>query len=74
MPVFSVEPRRKCTSNKTFPGNPVRGLLQWRYRLESTANRDNNQVAAKSKAIGHDELLYVSYIWALIIGKSNRFP
>ncbi|KAL8734119.1 MAG: hypothetical protein Q9166_001604 [cf. Caloplaca sp. 2 TL-2023] len=69
MPVFSIEPKRHFAYSKTFLGHPPRGLLQWRYRLESTADRDTKQVAAKSDTSGQQQLLYISYVWALIVGK-----
>lgn len=55
-------------------GHPPRGLMQWRYRLESTQDRESRQVAAKSNTAEPTHLVYISYIWALVIGKRTLTP
>lgn len=72
MPIFSLETSRRTMRGRKFLGHPARGLMQWRYKLDSTQDRDSKQVAAKSNAAGLNQLVYISYIWALIIGK-RRF-
>ncbi|KAL8823816.1 MAG: hypothetical protein Q9191_005525 [Dirinaria sp. TL-2023a] len=47
MPIFSLEPSRRTMPPRDFLGHPARGLMQWRYKLDSTQNRDSKQVAAK---------------------------
>lgn len=68
MPVFSLEPRGRHAYDRSSLGHPVRGLLQWQYRLESMADRDAKQVTAKSNPKS-DKLVCISHVWALVIGK-----
>lgn len=70
LPVFTIEPPRRHVSGKDFEGHPVRGLLQTRYRLESTFRRDKEQVITKG---GHDDykgaIIQVPQVWALLINR-----
>ena len=69
LPVFWLERPREHTSTKDSAGHPSRALLQSRYRLETTENRDQEQVIAKSRP-NEKRIVHVPQIWALIINRS----
>ena len=68
LPIFTTEVPKRHTSTKEDEGHPVRALLQSRYRLESTKNRDKGQVIRKIERHS-DHVVHVPQIWALIINK-----
>ena len=68
LPIFTIDVPKRHTSTKEDEGHPVRALLQSRYRLESTKNRDKGQVIRKIERHS-DHVVHVPQIWALIINK-----
>ncbi len=68
LPFFTTDVPKRHTSTKEDEGHPVRALLQSRYRLESTKNRDKGQVIRKIQRHS-DQVVHVPQIWALIINK-----
>ena len=68
LPIFTTDVPKRHTSTKEDEGHPVRALLQSRYRLESTKNRDKGQVIRKIERHS-DHVVHVPQIWALIINK-----
>ena len=68
LPIFTTDIPKRHTSTKEDEGHPVRALLQSRYRLESTKNRDKGQVIRKIQRHS-DHVVHVPQVWALIINK-----
>ena len=68
LPIFTIDVPKRHTSTKEDEAHPVRALLQSRYRLESTKNRDKGQVIRKIQR-NSDHVVHVPQIWALIINK-----
>ena len=67
LPFFSLETQKDYNTDKHFPGHPVRSLMQWIYRLESTKQRDAIQVSAARSE--HGKIIRVPDMWALALGK-----
>lgn len=72
LPFFALLDQRYYDYNKHFSGYPVRSLMQWIYRLESTKQRDAIQVPAASSS--HGKVIHVPDMWALAIGKRKSHP
>ena len=69
MPFFALRPLRRENADKHSLGFPVRPLLQSIYSLESTTERDLNQI--NSKMMRSEGIVHVPEVWAMIIGKSR---
>ena len=67
--IFWLNHLRERTPVEVSTGHPSRGLLQSRYRLESTERRDREQVIAKSRR-HEDRVVHVPQLWALLINQS----
>ena len=72
LPVFTTESPRRHVTTRHHEIHPVRGLLQSRYRLESTKRREKEQVITKTEAhkkAKKDHVVHVPQMWAIVINK-----
>ncbi|KAH8802972.1 hypothetical protein F5884DRAFT_903578 [Xylogone sp. PMI_703] len=70
-PYFSLQNSPPLSSTKITHTHAARGLLQTLYYLESTKIRDLEQVVRKLRPPRGDETIYVSQMWAIVLGSDT---
>lgn len=69
LPFFSIDRLKSYTTDKRHSGHPLRSLMQTVYRLESTRQRDSNQIL---NTACNGDAVHVPELWALMIGKRKK--
>ena len=69
LPFFDVGSLGPSSNATNSQSHPIRALLQTRYRLESTLNRDKTQVIRKLMSHGKQACVQLPQLWAVDVNK-----
>ncbi|KAI9831689.1 MAG: hypothetical protein M1819_004755 [Sarea resinae] len=67
LPYFSCRPPTSYSFKKGDRIYPVRALLQSRYRLESTQQREKKQAICSLENLSQSEIIHVPQLWSLVV-------